>query len=492
MSDQSGREKSGHHSIQLLVHGDTDRKALTEFLGDRYEVIAGDILHPVDCYVVDEQMVPTYRDVLREYKQEADPTFTPVLLIQQDASKGTVPLPSEENGDGPPLIDEVVTAPVNRTTLFRRVGNLLARRDQSVELSDRYEDIQTRFQRLFDSTNDALFVITPSGDEITECNPAACDLVGYSRDELLSVSLIDTIHADDSERFQSFLKKVQHVGQDSTDNVACQTKEGAKRQLEVSAATLNDAGRSPIILSARDVTNRRLREQQLGVLNRVLRHNLRNGTQVIRGNATLLKEALNDDELRTHVSAIEERTAALSRLSNQAETVRSLFDNESPAKICDITKLLTEVVNEVSQSYPDATLTTSEPESIHARADSQLKRALSELLENAITHNDQPAPEITVTTRASTRDRSGEWVEIVISDNGPGIPDQEQKTIEIGEETPLQHSTGLGLWIVYWTVSLSGGEVSLENNSPRGTRVILSLPRASADSSPRVTPADHH
>lgn len=71
----------------------------------------------------------------------------------------------------------------------------------------------------------------------------------------------------------------------------------------------------------------------------------------------------------------------------------------------------------------------------------------------------------------------------MIADNGPGIPDLEQKTIETGEETPLQHGTGLGLWIVYWTVSLYGGEVTLEENAPRGTRVVLNLPQASVSSS---------
>jgi PAS domain S-box-containing protein len=736
MTGRSSHEASERHTIQLLIHGDNDRDALEASLRERYDVIDGETLHPADCYVVDERMVPTYRDALREHKTEVHPTFTPVLLIQKKGSRGTVPLPSEQNGDGPPLIDEVVPAPVDRKTLFRRVGNLLARREQSVELSERYEDVQIRFQRLFESTNDALFVVTPAGDEIIECNPAACDLVGYSRDELLSVSPTETIHANDRERFRSFLRDVQETGQGSTDDLTCHTKEGQKRQLEVSAAALEDSEPSSIILSARDVTERteyarelelksramdeapvgititdpdkednpmiyvnegfealtgyaesevvgrncrmlqgeatrehpvaemrqaidaaepvsvelrnyrkdgsqfwdrvsiapvrdedgnvtnyvgfqediterkerqmdlqlfkkavenagqsvfitdsegiiqyvnpkfearsgysreeavgrtprilksgkqesefydrmwrtilagdqwdahlinrrkngelyhvnqtispiandagevthfvaieadvtdhRLREQQLEVLNRVLRHNLRNGMNVIEGHAAMLRKALPDEALQTHVRAIEDRAAALSSLGDKSATVRSLFANESAAgRTCDVTQLLTEVVDEFSDRYPDAVLTASTPESLRARADDRLKTALSELIENAIVHNDQPTPEITVTTGSPSEDQTGEWIELVVADNGPGIPNQEQDTIESGAETPLQHGTGIGLWIVYWTISLFGGEIALEENTPRGTRVVVRLPRGSADSSAQVVP----
>jgi PAS domain S-box-containing protein len=729
MTGQSSNEGSERHTIQLLIQGESDRTALEEFLGERYDIIDGETLQSADCYLVGEEMVPPYRDVLREHKESVDPTFTPVLLIQQDGSRATVPLPSEQNGDGPPLIDEVVSAPVDRPTLFRRVGNLLSRREQSVELSERYEGVRTRFQRLFDSTNDALFVVSPSSDEITECNPAASDLLGYTREELRSVSPIETIHPDDRERFQSFLQDVQAAGQGSTDDLRCQTKEGENRQLEVSAATFEDTERSPIILSARDVTerkayqrelklksqamdkapvgititdpdrednpmiyvnegfealtgyseaeavgrncrflqgeetrdepvgemqkavedarpvsvelrnyrkdgsgfwnrvsiapvrdddgtvtnyigfqedvterkereqdlqlfkkaventghavfitdregtieyvnpvfesrsgytkteavgrtprilksgkqdeefyeqmwqtilageqwdahlinrsksgelyhveqrispitnetgeithfvtvesdvmDRRLREQQLKVLNRVLRHNLRNGTNVIEGRATMLRDALDDDELQEHAKTIKERSAALSSLSDQAGTVRSLFaDVSSTDPVCDVTEILTDVVDEFSESYPDTEMTVTTPDSLSARADSRLKTALGELVENAIVHNDQPTPEITIITRQATGDRTGEWIEIEIVDNGPGIPDHEKKTIETTEETPLQHGTGLGLWIVHWTVSLFGGEVTLADNSPSGTRAALSLPQVSGD-----------
>ncbi|THE64619.1 PAS domain S-box protein [Salinadaptatus halalkaliphilus] len=740
MTDRSSREVGENHTIQLLIHGDNDREALEEFLDERYDVIVDDTLQPVDCYVVGEQMVPTYRDALREHKKEAHPTFTPVLLIQQEGSRGTVPLPSEQNGDGPPLIDEVVSAPVDRTTLFRRVGNLLARREQSVELSTRYEDVQIRFQRLFDSTNDAIFVVAPSGDEINECNPAACDLVGYSRDELLSISPTETIHADERERFQSFLQQVQEAGQGSTDDLTCQTQEGEKRQLEVSAATLRDVKQSRIILSARDVTerkdyerelelksqsmnkapvgititdpdrednpmiyvneefealtghseseslgrncrflqgeatreepvadmrkavkkgepvsvelrnyrkdgsqfwnrvsiapvrddagtvenyvgfqedvserkeremdlelfkkavenaghavfitdtegtieyvnpqfearsgytreeavgrtprilksgkqdeefydrmwqtilsgeqwnaslinqrkngelyhvdqtispiasddgeithfvtiesdvtNRRLRKQQIDVLNRVMRHNLKNGMNVIQGRAELLRESLGDDEHRANVRAIEERADALATLGDKAGTVRSLFENEfSTETATNVTELVSDVVTTVSEEYSTASFDVDDSDPLYARADSRLKVAVKELLDNAVVHNDQPKPEVTVTTRPSREKQSEQWIEIEIVDNGPGIPDQELETIKQGEETPLQHGTGLGLWIVYWTVSLYGGEVTFVDNSPRGTGVVLNLPRMSADSSVRGTLVEHH
>jgi hypothetical protein len=69
----------------------------------------------------------------------------------------------------------------------------------------------------------------------------------------------------------------------------------------------------------------------------------------------------------------------------------------------------------------------------------------------------------------------------VIADNGPGIPTQERNTIETGDETPLQHGTGLGLWLVYWAISLLGGDVRIDQ-SASGTRVTLTLLRADADS----------
>jgi PAS domain S-box-containing protein len=392
--------------------------------------------------------------------------------------------------DGSQFWNRVSIAPVRNDA--GTVTNYVGFQEDVSERKEREQDLQL-FRNAVENAGHAVFITDKAGT-IKYVNPAFEEQTGYTRSEAVGRTPGILNSGKQPEEFYDRMWQTILAGDQWDAQLINRRKSGELYHVhQMISPITNDADEiTHFVTIELDVTNRRLRKQQLEVLNRVLRHNLRNGTQVIGGNATILRNAL-DDELQTQARAIEERTAALSNLSEQARTVSSLFDNESPTKaVFDITRLVTEVVDEVSDTYPDATLTVREHDSVHARVDSRLKTALSELLKNAVVHNDQPTPEITVTTRASNRDRTGEWVEIVIADNGPGIPDHEQKTIETGEETPLQHGTGLGLWIVYWIVSLSGGEVSLEDNSPRGTRAILSFPRESVDSSPRVTPPDRH
>jgi sensor histidine kinase regulating citrate/malate metabolism len=48
------------------------------------------------------------------------------------------------------------------------------------------------------------------------------------------------------------------------------------------------------------------------------------------------------------------------------------------------------------------------------------------------------------------------------------------EVFEDAEEEPLQHSAGLGLWLVWWGVDRLGGEVSFNTDS--ATTVTVELP----------------
>ncbi|MFB6293857.1 MAG: PAS domain S-box protein [Halonotius sp.] len=597
-------------TLQLVVDSDGDREALRELLTPRYEVVTDDTLQPVDCYLISDSALPRYEDTIAELKAETDPTFLPVLLLQRAADSGQQWLPAED-GSEPPLVDEVVTAPIDRNTLYRRLQNLLVRRDQSAELAAEYEDIQHRFRRLFEATNDAIFVINTDAETITDCNPAACELVGYEREVLQAMRPTATLSADDPDALSAFFDEVNETGAGWTDDLTCRTKAGEMRYVELSAATIDSTDAPLLIVSARDVTERkqreqrlqlfrnavdnsanavlitdregsieyvnpafeaqtgytadelegltphviksgqqspefyeelwdtildgetweadlvnqrqsgelyqvhqqitsitndegdithfvavesdvterRLREQQLDVLNRVLRHNLRNGMNVIDGNLTLIEEAIDDDSVSAFVDSVQSRIDELERVSERAATVRSLFEQEKPeGAVYPVEELYADVADSFADRYPDATLSTDTGD-IAVKADRRLRVGVIELIDSIMPHNDAATPEIRITATPADGTRAAEWVEITVSDNGSGIPAYEWEAIRAGQETPLEHGTGLGLWLVHWTVKLLGGEVDIEDQDS-GTQVVMTLPRATAETVERAEPAD--
>ncbi|MCW8172639.1 hypothetical protein D8S78_11000 [Natrialba swarupiae] len=59
-----------------------------------------------------------------------------------------------------------------------------------------------------------------------------------------------------------------------------------------------------------DITERIEQEQQLNTLDRVLRHNLRNGLNVVNGHAEVI-QADGSDDVKSHATAILENTTEL-------------------------------------------------------------------------------------------------------------------------------------------------------------------------------------
>ena len=222
------------------------------------------------------------------------------------------------------------------------------------------------------------------------------------------------------------------------------------------------------LVSLRDVTNRRQREQRIDVLNRLLRHDIRNEMNVVRGNADLLAEGADPAErdridriLRT-VDDIVDRSNKIGRVSEALESERA-----EPVRLPE---LLATVVADARSRYPDAEITLSCPDVCWVDGSPALSLAFEELLDNAVEHSGAtPAVEVDVTVQA-------DGVVVRVSDDGPGIADHERAVILSGEETPLQHGSGVGLWLVKWVVRNVGGTLSFADGP--GTTVEVELPAA--------------
>jgi len=105
----------------------------------------------------------------------------------------------------------------------------------------------------------------------------------------------------------------------------------------------------------------------------------------------------------------------------------------------------------------------------------QVSRALRAILDNAIVYSPGDEPIFL------GAERSGERTILWIEDRGPGVTDEDKPFIfdsaykgKAGVRRP--GSTGLGLTIARDLIEANGGHLSVEDASPRGTRIVADLP----------------
>ncbi|WP_049972122.1 response regulator [Haladaptatus cibarius] len=222
------------------------------------------------------------------------------------------------------------------------------------------------------------------------------------------------------------------------------------------------------------------REQRLQVFNRILRHNLRNDLNVVLGHADNIKEAV--PKTTENAEIIKRKATELIDISEKAREVGKTLDRSGQTgKAVEITSIIERACSDLQESYPNVVLSTELPDTAWVYGDKTLDTVVNEVVENAIEHNDRDEPVVTLSVAAMDSERES-GVEIIISDNGPGIPKEEQLVLIEGRETALQHGSGLGLWLTNWVVGKFDGELTFGTNEPRGSVVTIRLRRAESPS----------
>lgn len=213
------------------------------------------------------------------------------------------------------------------------------------------------------------------------------------------------------------------------------------------------------------------REQMLLVLNRLLRHNLRNKLTVVMGQADQCD--CNDQEATNEIIETCEGLLALSDRARMTEKLlmRESSDHEDPI---ELVKLVERRVAVFEERYPDASVRLEAGDPVRVPVDPAFQSVLDELLTNVGEHAG-PAPTVDITIQ-----QYDTAVSITVEDDGPGIPVEEASIVR-GDEpiSHLNHSGGLGLWLVDWIVTQSGGDV--EFRSDDGTTVVITLPATGSE-----------
>ena len=224
----------------------------------------------------------------------------------------------------------------------------------------------------------------------------------------------------------------------------------------------------------RDISDRKRRERRLTVLNRALRHDLRNSMHVILANAELVERAIGDEAAIDKLRTIQQRAQAITSLSDKAREIEHTIGGRTlPRERIDVARLLTAQSARFRDRYPDATVDVDVPDHAWVEAVELVDVAVENLIENSLEHTDDQYVEVRVDVAPDT-------VTVTVADDGPGIPAKERRLVSQGSETPLDHASGLGLWLVAWITRDSGGRIVFEDETD-GSVVKLVLDRAPPD-----------
>jgi two-component system, NtrC family, nitrogen regulation sensor histidine kinase NtrY len=221
---------------------------------------------------------------------------------------------------------------------------------------------------------------------------------------------------------------------------------------------------------------------------RTMAHEIKNPLTPIRLSAERLAKKLLDDEglslpknqqelVRDCTSVISAEVATLQRMVDEFSNFARLPAAEpQPVSLNEIVESAIKLYDERLEGITIETrLAASSPVAL-ADAE-QIKRVLVNLIDNgmeALLETRAPRT-IVVETREN---QAREVVELVVTDNGPGIPRNDRGRIFEPYYSTRRHGTGLGLAIVSRIAAEHHGRILVSENLPHGARFILELPNA--------------
>ena len=389
--------------------------------------------------------------------------------------KGCVELPlTFENEE---RIYELEVVPM-RDTLKRQLGwmtvlrNITERKRQELE-----------YRTILQTTADG-FWLTDMQGRILDINNAYCRMVGYSRDELLQMSISDIEAAESPENVAAHIEKIMKEGKDRFET-RHRHKNGNVVDVEVSVNYL-DIGGGRMVVFVRDITQRNIMQEQLiaqdrlasiGQLTAGVAHELNNPLTSMMGFSELLTERELPDDVLDDIGIIHSEAERAAKIVENLLTFSRKHHKEKTHtnvnEVIEKTLRLRTTEQKLNNIQTDTYLPPDLPETLASAL--QLQQVFLNIIINAEFFMLKTHKKGNLTIISEQR---GDFIRITFSDDGPGIPQENFKHIFVPFFTTKEvgEGTGLGLSICHGIITEHGGRIWAENNADEGASVIIELP----------------
>jgi PAS domain S-box-containing protein len=358
---------------------------------------------------------------------------------------------------------------------------------------------EARYRALFNVAADPIFTVALNDDgspgNFLEINAAGCEQLGYSREEMLSMTPVEIDDLENLAAKQRYMFEVTTRGQSSMET-RIRTKDGDWLAVELNSHVITLGGRKMIMSVARDITERRRSEEEnrradklesLGVLAGGIAHDFNNVLTGILGNLSLVdaKKPLDREALRR----VERAREAARSAQNMTTQLLTFAKGGTPVK-------KTSSVSGLVKDAAELSLTGSnvgcefriDPDLSPVDVDAgQIEQVISNLVLNA----DQAMPQGGTIAVAARNVRvedgqlqglpAGNYVLISVRDSGGGILPEHRQKIFDPFFTTKPSGTGLGLATAHSIVRRHQGAMTVESEAGAGSTFQVYLPASESE-----------
>jgi PAS domain S-box-containing protein len=318
-------------------------------------------------------------------------------------------------------------------------------------------------------------------------NPALLELVDRDDQGVVGQPFVELVAEPDRE---AFLRREPNA----PITVRMLSPRGHARLAELSAAgSISFEGRPATILVARDITERRITEEQLARAERLaalgelaagVAHELNNPMAYVVMNLELLRSALEAREDEATREPIVEALDGIRRMQEIALELRTFAgsDDAGVAEAVAVDGAIDSAINITRNQIRHRAVVHRDIEpglAVYAR-EGQLVQVLVNVLANAADAIPHDGGEHTITVQVRAVD--GGRVQIAVSDTGAGIPPEILLRLfdPFATTKARGQGSGLGLAISRRIVDRFGGEIRAENLPSGGAKISVILPAAPA------------
>ncbi len=378
---------------------------------------------------------------------------------------------------------------------------------RALESSSQHED-RERLEVTLEAIGDGV-IVTDAEGRVTRMNVLAEEHTGWTRDEARGRPVSEILRLQDElqksvrEPVREVLDKRQATA--LHDHTLLVARSGDLYPVAYSAApiVMRDERLIGAILVFRDMRGRRRLEEELlrgaklsavGDLAGYIAHDFNNVLGAILGATSLAQRLVAREDRVTSLLGVTE--AACRRGQELAQELLTFARGGAPLKEAVEIAPIARRAAEIALKHPGTKIDwTIAPDLAKVRGDAgQLRQAIQNLLRNA---EEASAPGSVVEVcignthlprGTSTPVAEGDFVEILVKDQGEGIPDDRLSSIFDPFYTTRPRAVGLGLATVHSIVYAHSGFLTVESTAGEGTTFKIWLPAASSEKASTFAP----